>query len=224
VSPRPKYLQNRWLIVWFVGFVVLVSLVGSLIGGCHSSWWFEASTLVILAVTLIFIVRYWVDTNRIAIDTNRIAQVTEKKWEAEITPKLTRDLAMIDIESQDPRTAFALTNHTDYFIEATVNCNFKVYGESVEWPSAYDGSEIWDCLPYRTAQGIFKINEILSKKGKTIAQMVSERDEVNKMTQLTMFEEIAFKNELGRSRKIPPRKWYFDFERWRWIPFLTRPK
>ena len=185
--------------------------------GSDDSFWLQTGSLVVLAVTASLLLIY-------AMDTHRIANATEKKWEAEITPKLTRDLMMVDVKSHDPRTAFALTNHTTYFIEATVNCNFKVYGEKLDWPSAFDGSEIWECLPLRTARMIFSIEEILSRKGQTIAQIVSNRDDTNKMTQLTMEEEITFENELGRSGKIPPRRWYFDFERWLWIPFLTRPK
>ena len=173
--------------------------------------------MLILAITLIVLIVY-------AIDTNRIANVSEKKWEAEITPKLTRDLQTVNPASRDPRTAFALTNHTNYFIEATVNFNFKVYGEKVGFPGPFDGSEIWECLPYRTANNPFRIDEVHAKKGKTIAQMISERNADNRCTQLTMEEEIMFQNELGRSGRIPSRRWYFDFERWPWIPFLTRPK
>ncbi len=51
--------------------------------------------------------------------------------------------------------------------------------------------------------------------------MINETTAANSGHQLTMFLELEFWDELGNTRKLPPRTHYFDFGRWLWIPHIT---
>jgi hypothetical protein len=70
------------------------------------------------------------------------------------------------------------------------------------------------------SQGWFEIETLLQMKGKTVSTMVAERTPANSKEQLTMLLELEFSDEQGAQRKLPPRRTYFDFERWAWIPQL----
>jgi hypothetical protein len=63
---------------------------------------------------------------------------------------------------------------------------------------------------------------LLQKKGKTVKSMIDERTERNKEEQLTMDLALEFRDELEQARSLPSRRYYFDFERWNWIPNLTK--
>lgn len=171
-------------------------------------------TLIVLAITLAAIIKY-------ALDTNRIANATEQKWEQEMKPKLLYEI-VVDSQEKADKFAFRLMNPTDYMIDANVNCNFRIYGEPVKYDPAYDGTSTWGLFPHQISQGTITLSGVLAKKGKNPQQMTEERNASNASEQLTMDLEIDFKNEVGRNGRIPSRRHHFDFERWIWIPQLTR--
>jgi hypothetical protein len=84
----------------------------------------------------------------------------------------------------------------------------------------YDGQERWLLFPQQVSQGWFEIERLLQQQGKNVAAMRAECTEANRETQLTMMLELEFQDELGALRTLPPRRHYFDFERWAWIPQL----
>ena len=176
----------------------------------------EIGTFVVLGCTLIALVVY-------AYDTNRMARIQEDRWEKELIPILHYD--MLSRDPQGHSWWFALINPSKYFIEARVNLNLKVYGDAVVYSSDRDGTNRWIVYPAQTSRGWFSIDHILSKKGLTFSQMVQQRTDGNVDTQLTMDLEYNYEcKETGKSRKNPPRHHYFDFQEKVWVPHLTEPE
>jgi hypothetical protein len=124
-------------------------------------------------------------------------------------------------KGQAGRTLFRLHNPSTLLVRATVACNFRVYGEPVDAGPAYDGKDAWLLFPHQVSQGWFEVETVVQAKGKSVATMIAERTPSNATNQLTMALELKFSDELGSERKLPPRRHYFDFDRWAWIPHLT---
>ena len=204
-----------WLSILLILGVTVLTIVLSLF--CTSYPFLDIGQILIFAITLVFVVIY-------AWDTHRIANATEEKWEQELQPKIQYEMKVNPNEEQSRRTLFGLINTTDYLIEARVNCNFRIYGESVTLPGAYNGTEDWVLFPHQISAGHFSIDAVLDRRDKTREEMIRERTESNTKEQLTMDLEISFRSETGRERNYPPRRHHFDFERWVWIPEITRPE
>jgi hypothetical protein len=198
-------------------FLILGILIVSVILGFYhtSSWYLEVGQLIILSITLAIIIYY-------AWQTHRIANATEMQWEEEMKPKLMYEIAVDQSKKQSDIVKFSLINPTDYIIETNVNCNFKIYGEAVQYDGAYDGTKAWVVFPHQGNVGWFSIDLLLSKKGKNRGDMIKERNESNQNEQLTMDLEIRFTSETGRSREYPPRRHYFAFDKWIWVPVITK--
>jgi hypothetical protein len=171
-------------------------------------------TFIALALTLIVLVWY-------AYDTNTIARVTQERWIREGVLSTTYSMQLVGDRSQAGRTLFQIYNPSTLVVRARVACNFRIYGEPVTAGLLYDGKDVWLLFPQQTSQGWFEIEALLQKKGKTVAAMITECTPANCKEQLTMMLKLEFWDELGARRKLPPRRHYFDFERWAWIPQLA---
>jgi hypothetical protein len=178
-----------------------------------------AGQLLVLSTTLIVLIKY-------AYDTNRIADANEKKWEQELQPLLIYAIPPNGgTQYKNTKFAFILSNPTIYFIDAIVYANFKIYGEAVSYGPPYDGGEAWELFPKQDINGVIDIQDLLSFKEKTIDAMIKERTADNKLNQLTLELSIKLINvDTKRERNTPVRRYWFDFERWLWIPYLTRAK
>jgi len=172
------------------------------------------SNFVVLALTLIVLVFY-------AYDTNSIARVTRERWLRDGVLSTTYAMQLTGEKGQNGRTLFRLHNPSTLVVRATVACNFRIYGEPIKAGPAYDGKDVWLLFPQQVSQGWFDINSLLQAKGKSVATMMAEHTAANANDQLTMQLELEFWDELGGKRKLPTRPYYFDFERWAWIPQLT---
>ena len=84
----------------------------------------------------------------------------------------------------------------------------------------YEGKENWLLFPHQQSQGWFEVESLLKQHGKNVATMQAEGSDENRKHQLTMVLELAFWDELGATRTLPPLPHYFDFKRWAWIPSL----
>ena len=195
-----------------VGVIVTVRLALS----DQSKGYVEMGTFVVLGVTLIALVVY-------AYDTHRMARIQEDRWEKDLIPIL--HYTMVARDSQDHSWWFGLINPSKYFIEARVNLNLKIYGDTVVYSSAYDGTNRWIVYPAQTSRGWFSVDQILNKKGLTFSEMVRQRTDANVTTQLTMDLEYNYEcKETGKSRENPARHHYFDFQEKVWVPHLTEPE
>ena len=174
----------------------------------------ELGSLFVLTMTLVVLVVY-------AYDTNSIARVTRDRWTRESVLATAYNLAMPEASVGDSgHTTFQLHNRSPLVVRATVNFNFKVYGQPVTAGALYDGRDNWILFPQQLSQGWFEVESLLRQQGKTVAAMRAEVNEENRKRQLTMVLEMTFWDEFGVTRTLPPRPHYFDFTRWAWIPRL----
>lgn len=177
----------------------------------------DIGSFIVLSLTLVVLIRY-------AYDTNSIARITREKWQREGVLNTTYSFQLIGTKGDAGRTQVQLHNPSTLVVRASLNCNFKVYGENVKYADPYSGEENWLLFPQQMSQGWFEIETLLQKKGKTVAAMITEYNQEIAKKQLTMTLELEFWDELGAERKLPPRPHYFDFDRWVWIPQLTERK
>ncbi len=175
----------------------------------------ELANLVVLTLTLVVLVWY-------AYDTNAIATVTRERWTREGVLGTSYNVVLADRATvgDHGRTLMQFTNASALIVRANVNCNFQIYGIPVSWGELYDGRRDWILYPNQFSQGWFEIEGLLQHQGKSVAAMQSEANDQNRNRQLTMHLALRFTDELGVTRNLPPRKYYFDFRRWAWIPEL----
>jgi len=204
--------------------LILISVAITIFLSCE--WNTQNATLVVITLTLITLIFY-------TASTYSIASITEKRWERESILKTTYSMEMAiekgkregstpeELDKMKDIVLFRIKNSSTLLVQAKVNCNFEICGEPVDYSDAYNGIDFWSIFPLQTSQGYFDISVLLSKKDKTIQDMIQEHKPANREKQLTMNLELKFKDELKNSRKLPKREHFFDFKRWYWIPKIT---
>lgn len=173
----------------------------------------EIGNFVVLTLTLLVLICY-------AYDTNRIARVTGDRWVREGVLGAIYSLELVGSRGDAGRTLVRIHNPSSLVVRATLNCDFRVYGEPVSAGPLYDGRDRWVVFPQQASQGWFEIDALLQAKGKNVGSLLGEATAANRQTQLTMRLTLRFEDELGAVRELPARLHYFDFERWAWIPRL----
>jgi len=201
-----------------IAFAVIVLLIATFV--TWKAWCSQdinilaIGNFIVLCLTLIVLVWY-------AYDTNAIARVTKERWMREGVLSTTYSLPLVGEKGQAGRTLVQLNNPSTLIVRAKVAFNFRIYGEPVTAGPLYDGNDVWLLFPQQISQGWFEIESLLQKKGNTVAALIAECTPANRKEQLTMRLELEFWDELGARRKLPPRRHYFDFDRWAWIPQLA---
>lgn len=204
---------------YFIASVIVIVLILIAIILLHFSYpcssYLNIGTFIILTLTLIAVMIY-------AYDTKILVNISKLKWEKESISGVTYEMGMLRVnDHRTNNTYFSIVNPTTSFIQAKVNCHFKIYNSDAEGIAPYNGREIWVVFPQQTSQGWFSLVDLLAEKHKSIQDMQSERNDENIESQLTMDLEIEFRDERGQKRVYPQRRHYFDFNRWKWIPVLT---
>jgi len=193
----------------FAVLIVVMALV------CPKIDFLGLGTFVILTLTLVALSLY-------VQDTQSIARTTQEQWERRGVLNAAYSMDDQGEPGRSSRTIFSIHNPSTLVVRAKVQCNFQVYGELVEYHDDFNGRKTWYVFPQQTSCGWFEIAQLLAKKGKTCPQMVAACTAGNRCEQLTMDLEIEFRDELGNKRKLPPRKHFFDFKEWRWVPYFTK--
>lgn len=196
------------LIIFCSGYITKLALVKP------SKDIIEIGTFVALSLTLIALIFY-------AFDTNRLASIGKLRWERESVLNAIYEMLGIEDKGKAGRIIFRITNPSTLIIRAKVWCEIKVYGTSVIANDDFNGTNTWLVFPQQTSQGWYEIAPLLEQQGKTPQQMIQEYSSGNRRTQLTLDLTIEFRDELGNRRRLPTRKHYFAFNEWRWIPVLT---
>ncbi|SRR6266496_585610 len=199
-----------------VGFALFVIAIAAVV--LWNEWCAKNAlalgNFAVLTLTVIVLVWY-------AYDTNSIARITRQRWMREGVLSATYSMDLIGDKGQAGRTLFRIHNPSWLVVRAKVNCNFRIYDQPTKAGRAYDGTDTWLVLPQQMIQGWFEIESLLQSKGKSVAAMIAESTPANRHDQLTMFLDLEFWDEHGTRRKLPPRRHYFDFDRWAWIPHVT---
>jgi len=171
-------------------------------------------TFLVLTLTLVSLVFY-------AYDTNSIARITRAQWKRKSVLNTMYEMATVDQRGQAGRTVFQIHNPSTLVVRAKVDCNFRLYGDRVDYHADFDGTATWYVYPQQVSQGWFEIAPLLEKKGKTVSQLIAEWTAENWTSQLTMDLMLQYRDELEEHRELPSRKCFFDFDEWRWVPVLT---
>lgn len=202
------------LAIWFsVAVFVLVAICIVVATQQNKADYLALGNFVVLTLTLLVLVWY-------AYDTNAMARIATERWTREGVLGTVYSLELVGVKGDVGRTLVRIHNPSTLVVRAKLTCNFRVYGESVAGGPLYDGNDLWVVFPQQLSQGWFEIEMLLQKKGKSVAAVVTETTPANRVTQLTMDLAIEFHDELGMHRTLPTRPYYFDFERWAWIPRL----
>ena len=175
----------------------------------------DIGTFAVITMTLIALVFY-------ANDTNRLAKITQSKWERETLLGATYEMFGQNNRGGPGIVSFRLNNPSTLIIRAKVWAEFRVYGITVDPGAPYNGTDTWILFPNQISQGWYSIANLLTQQGKSVAQMQTECSAQNSTTQLTLDLTIEFRDERGNTRKLPTRRHYFSFQDWTWIPVLTR--
>ncbi len=174
----------------------------------------KIGTFLVLSLTLIILIIY-------TYDTNRLASIGQLKWERENILNASFEMLGIEDKGKADRIIFRINNPSTLIIRAKIWCEIKVYGTPVIINDDFNGTNIWLVFPQQTSQGWYEIKPLLEQQGKTPQQMIQEYSPGNRRNQLTLDLTIEFRDELGNRRKLPTKKHYFAFNEWRWIPVLT---
>lgn len=183
-------------------------------GGTPQDRLLGTATFVVLALTLCALIIY-------AYDTNTIARVTRDRWKREGVLATAYSLLAVEPKGGPGRTLFRIHNRSTLVVRAKVKCGFRVYGEAVDGTAEFSGTTTWYVFPQEDVQGWFELQDLLQKKGKSVAQLVAERTPGNRCDQLKMSLQVEFRDELGERRILPSRDHFFEFAEWRWVPVLT---
>lgn len=197
------------LLKLIIGLILLSVAITIILSG---KWNTQNATLVVIALTLITLIFY-------TAATHSIASLDKSRWELE--NKCKAFYYMKTNEDNEDSILFGIINESILVMRAKVNCNFKIYGEEVEYSDDYNGRNTWYIFPHHSSQGHFEISKLLSKKEKTVPNMIEKRDETNREDQLSMELDIKFRDEYGNDRALPKRRHFFDFKRMRWIPIIA---
>ena len=217
-AENPKYIRStrsKWVLVTIIVAIILCSGFFAIVSVRESDVKIlEIGTFVILSITLIALVFY-------AFDTNRMASVAQSRLERESTLDATYAMLSANDPDNPSRILFRIHNPSTLIIKAKVWAEFKVYGIRVDPGKAFNGADVWVVFPQQVSQGWYEISRLLEQQGKDPEKMKSEFAPANRESQLTLDLTIEFRDELGNRRKLPTRKHFFDFKAWRWIPVLT---
>jgi hypothetical protein len=199
---------------WFLSIaficIIAISVAYTIISSCD--WNIQSATLAAISLTLIALIIY-------ATDTHSVASINKSRWELE---NVCRAFYSMYPHKDDPdNIRFGIINESILVMRAKVNCNFKICGEDVEYSDDYNGRNTWYIFPRQKSEGHFEISKLLSKKGKSVQDMIEERTEANREEQLTMDLEIKFKDEHENSRDLPSRIHFYDFKVNTWIPIIA---
>ncbi len=194
----------------------------------------DICTMVILAITLIVIMFYTVETHKMAKATEQSSRVARDVYIESQKPIISCSImsgkiyygSRINLEKNKPERAKELEldtrvivkNHSKFNAQVWVNLNLKVYGKLVVIGPEYCGDKPWNLTSYQEVNGHFGIERhVLSKVGKTADQMKTERNDDNKTRQLTMDIQVEYQGRMGPRLSNPKQYWYFDFEKNTWV-------
>lgn len=209
--------MNRKLLLGTAIFIISAGTIAvsvySVLSTCTR--FIAVANLIIISITVIVLLIY-------AYDTHTIATVSQKQWERSSILGTTYEMEAIQAELGDVHTLFRIHNPSTLLVKAKVRCNLRVYDEPIDCSPDYNGKNTWYVFPQQINHGWFALNELLTKKGKTVQNMRTEMTPENRSHQLTIDLEIYFCDEEDNKRSLPSRRHFFDFAESRWIPQLTQ--
>ncbi|HMM74864.1 MAG TPA: hypothetical protein PJ986_04080 [Gammaproteobacteria bacterium] len=197
-----------------IGFavIVFVLMIVTTVVAWSSDKYVDLASAWILAATLVVLLWY-------AFDTNRMANATSERQKREGLLPVSWSLRLISDHPRG-RTMVTMSNGTMQVVKARLNLNVKVAGQPVSVGALYDGTQRWLLFPGFEQRGWFEIEGALDKASTSLATMRATVTESTRTCALTLFVEFECWDEFGQHRRLPAWPHYFDFERNQWIPSL----
>lgn len=210
-------IEWNWLKTWSKVIVVTLAIIAVVISTFLKFLAVDFASMLILAITLIAIIIY-------VHDTNRIAQANLLNTSPTVSCRIhsgKKYFNMNRCSSDEEKELFfdtrvIITNHSRFGTIAHVNLNLKINGEPVEYHPMYSGKKPWPLDPFGLLNGHFYIGDILKMANMSIEKMKEERTDENARTQLTMDVEVENEGFLEYKIKNPTQHWSFDFQKDLW--------
>lgn len=160
-------------------------------------------TLIVLGLTLIAVIQY-------AFDTNRMIDLQQR---VHLTPQVVHQISAIDLGNNEFDIGFDLVNHSSYYVEATVNVRLESFGVEIRIPdNVYYGARPWVLPPHSNVHGHFKLNDgLLQLANRTMADLRRMSRDENMLT--LVIERIQCTIPHGIPLKIPAIRYHFVFDR-----------
>jgi hypothetical protein len=195
--------------------VVGVCLVGLLVALSSNEVTIQRGTFLVLTLTLAMLIVY-------THATATLAAIERTRLEVEGARSAVYEMFMVPREDvPQGRTMFVVGNPSWLMVRAKVWCQFRVYGQRVDYHPDFDGTNTWKIFPRQQNRCHFEVKPLLARSGKTIEDMLREATGANRGEQLTMDLVIEYRDEQDRRYRLPSRRAFFDFPNWVWIPQLT---
>jgi len=192
--------------------LVLVLMGATTVAAWSSETYVDLASAWILAATLIVLLWYAYDTNRMAnaaAERQKREELLPVSWHLRLVPEHLRG-----------RTMVTMTNGTMQVVKARLNLNLMVDGKPVTVGALYDGTQRWLLFPGFDQQGWFEIEDALDKVATSFETMRAAAAGGTQPHRLTLFVEFECWDEFGQHRRLPAWSHYFDFKRHAWIPAL----
>ena len=179
------------LVIIFAIFFVIKSLESEPVN------YVSIGTLIILAVTLIVLIQY-------AYDTNRIANITQ---EFNLTPNVMHRISSANLSNKEIDIGFDLLNQSNFYVKAYVNVELKCYKDTLIIPNdVYYGKKPWNLPPNAFVHGHFHLNDVLLKDSHRTIEELKQKGEDGKA--LTMKVNIMCTSSHGIELAIPEIKYH----------------
>lgn len=158
--------------------------------------------LIIIGITLIVLMIY-------AYDTNRIANIQQNIF---YTPNVVHQLTATEMNDGIFDIGLDLINTSSFYVESLVNVRIKCYNDELFIQNdVYYGKKPWNLPPFSKVHGHFDLNDqLLAKAHRTLSEIrkISEDSEL-----LTMSILIKCTSHHGIELKCPEIKYHFVFDR-----------
>ncbi len=191
-------------IIWFFFALITIVTIFFTIKGFQSEnvEYVSIGTLIILALTLIILLQY-------AYDTNRLANITQ---DFNLTPKVMHKLTSTLLSPNEYDIGFDLLNQSSFYVNAFVNVELKCYNDCITIPNdVYYGKRPWILPPNAFVHGHFRLNDnLLKSSNRTITELKQKGEDINA---LSMKVSIICTTAHSIDLNIPEIKYHFVFRR-----------
>ncbi|TAL62639.1 MAG: hypothetical protein EPN88_13130 [Bacteroidetes bacterium] len=163
-------------IIWIFFALIIISTIYLTINGFESNEvdYVSIGNLIILALTLLVLLQY-------AYDTNRLANITQ---DYNLTPNIMHKLSSALLSSDEYDIGFDLLNQSSFYVKAFVNIELKCYNDNINIPNdVYCGKRPWILPPNAFVHGHFRLNDnLLKSSNRTIAELKQKGEDINTLS------------------------------------------
>lgn len=163
-------------------------------------------TFVILGVTLIVIMIY-------AYDTNRLANLQQNIY---LTPNVIHQIDLIEVNEKNINVGLDLINFSNFYVSALTFVQLKCFEQELFIPNEiYYGKSAWNLPPNLKVHGHFTVNDDFLKPANINVDELRKAADDPKALSLNI--KINCKSIHGIELSIPETKYFYSFKRKTWV-------